>query len=149
MCLILRLGKKLKKKKIISLQIFYLMSQKFTKGVYSGKCPVASKKSLLNISADSRKVWVCNSVSCQKQPSGYVLRKRCSENMQQIYRRTPMQKCDFHKVAKQRYWNHTSTWVFSCKFWCLFSEHLFPKNTSGWLLLLYPGLRNGKVCRQQ
>ena len=29
-----------------------------------------------------------------------VLRKRCSEIMQQIYRRTSMQKCDFNKVAK-------------------------------------------------
>ena len=28
-------------------------------------------------------------------------RKRCSEDMQQIYRRTPMPKCDFNKVAKQ------------------------------------------------
>ena len=28
-----------------------------------------------------------------------VLKKRCSENMQQIYRRTPMPKCDFNKVA--------------------------------------------------
>ena len=35
----------------------------------------------------------------QKQPSRGVLRKRCSENMQQIYRRTPMPKCDFNKVA--------------------------------------------------
>ena len=45
-----------------------------------------------------------------------VLRKRCSENMQQIYRRTPMPKCDSNKVAKQLYWNHTSEWMFSCKF---------------------------------
>ena len=30
-----------------------------------------------------------------------VLRKKCSENVQQIYRRTPMPKCDFNKVAKQ------------------------------------------------
>ena len=37
----------------------------------------------------------------QKQPSRGVLRKSCSENMQQIYRRTPMSKCDFNKVAKQ------------------------------------------------
>ena len=37
----------------------------------------------------------------QKQPSGDVLSKRCSENMQQIYRRTPMPKCYFNKVAKQ------------------------------------------------
>ena len=32
-----------------------------------------------------------------------VLIERCSENMQQIYRRTPMQKRDFNKVAKQLY----------------------------------------------
>ena len=28
-----------------------------------------------------------------------VLIKRCSENIQQIYKRTPMPKCDFNKVA--------------------------------------------------
>ena len=39
----------------------------------------------------------------QKQPSRGVLRKRCSENMLQIYRRTAMPKCDFTKVAKQLY----------------------------------------------
>ena len=33
--------------------------------------------------------------------------RRRSENMQQIYWRTPMPKCDFNKVAKQLYWNHT------------------------------------------
>ena len=31
----------------------------------------------------------------QKQPYRSILRKRCSENMQQIYRRTPMPKCNF------------------------------------------------------
>ena len=40
----------------------------------------------------------------QKQPSRGVLKKRRSENMQQIYRRTPMPKYDFNKVAKQLYW---------------------------------------------
>ena len=30
----------------------------------------------------------------QKQPSRDVLRKKCCENMQQIYRRTPVPKCD-------------------------------------------------------
>ena len=39
----------------------------------------------------------------QKQPPRGVPRKRCSENMQQIYRGTPMPKCDFNKVAKQLY----------------------------------------------
>ena len=40
-----------------------------------------------------------NSSITEKQPSTGVLRKRCSENMQQIYRRTPMSKCEFNKVA--------------------------------------------------
>ena len=38
-------------------------------------------------------------VSIQKQPSRGVLRKGCYENMQQIYRRTLMPKCNFNKVA--------------------------------------------------
>ena len=37
----------------------------------------------------------------QKQPLRGVPEKRCSENMQQIYKRTPMPKCGFNKVAKQ------------------------------------------------
>ena len=36
----------------------------------------------------------------EKQPSRGVLSKRCSENTLQIYRKTPMPKCDFNKVAK-------------------------------------------------
>ena len=39
----------------------------------------------------------------QKQPSRGFLIKRYSENMQQIYRRTPTPKCDFNKVALQLY----------------------------------------------
>ena len=39
----------------------------------------------------------------QKQPLRGVLKKKCSENMQQIYRRTSMPKCDFNKVPKQLY----------------------------------------------
>ena len=42
-------------------------------------------------------------ISLQKQPFRGVLVERCSENMQQIYRRTPMPKCDFNKTAKQLY----------------------------------------------
>ena len=51
------------------------------------------------------------------QPSKGVLMKRYSENMQQIYRRTPMPKCDFNKVAKQLCW--------------IFSEHLFLRTPLG------------------
>ena len=39
----------------------------------------------------------------QKQPSRGVLKKSCSENMQQIYRRTPIRKFDFNKGALQLY----------------------------------------------
>ena len=36
-----------------------------------------------------------------------VPRRRCSENMQQIYRRTSMPNRDFKKVVLQLYSNHT------------------------------------------
>ena len=60
-----------------------------------------------------------------KQPPRCVLKKRLPENMQQIYRRTHMSKCDFNKVAKQLFWNLTSTWVFSCKFATSFQNPFF------------------------
>ena len=41
--------------------------------------------------------------TAQKQPSRGVLRKSRSENLQQLYRGTPMLKCDFKKVALQLY----------------------------------------------
>ena len=50
-----------------------------------------------------KKLLCCllENVFIQKQPPRGVPRKRCSEKMQQIYRRTPMPKCDFNKVALQ------------------------------------------------
>ena len=75
--------------------------------------------------------FVDNSNICvehiHKQPPRGVLNKRCSQNMQQIYRRTPMPKCVLNKVV---YSNHTSAWVFSCRFSAyfqntFFSEHLW------------------------
>ena len=45
--------------------------------------------------------------------------------MQQIYRRTPIPKCDFNKVAKQLYWNRTSAWVLCCKFAAYFQNIFF------------------------
>ena len=43
------------------------------------------------------------SVKPQKQPLRGVLSKKCSENIRQIYRRTPMPKCDFNEVALELY----------------------------------------------
>ena len=34
----------------------------------------------------------------------------------------PMPKCDFNKVAKQFYWNHTLAWVLSRKFAAYFQN---------------------------
>ena len=39
----------------------------------------------------------------ENQASRGVLRKRCSKNMHQIYRRTLMPKCDFNKVTGPLY----------------------------------------------
>ena len=50
-------------------------------------------------------------------------RKTCSENMQQIYRGTPMPNCDFNNVAK-----HISAWVFSCKFAAYFQNTFSQKH---------------------
>ena len=68
----------------------------------------------------------------EKQPFRGALRKRCSENMQQIYRRTPIPKCDFNKVTLQLYWNYISAWVFCCKFTAYF------QNTLSWKHLQVP-----------
>ena len=56
------------------------------------------EKVLLKISQYSQE----NTCTRQKQSFRGVLEKRCSENTQQIYRRTPMLKCDFNKVAKAK-----------------------------------------------
>ena len=59
-------------------------------------------------------------------------RKRCSENMQQTYRGTPMPKCDFNKVEKSR----TSAWVFSSKFAAYF-QNIFSLDHLWTVLLQY------------
>ena len=46
-----------------------------------------------------------------------VILKRGSENMQQIYLRTPMPKCDYANLSKS-----TSAWVFSIKFTAYFQN---------------------------
>ena len=56
----------------------------------------------------------------QKQPSRGVLRKRCSENMQQIYRRTSMSKCELNKL---HFGMGALLYIKSAT--CIFSEHIF------------------------
>ena len=73
----------------------------------------------------------------QKQPSMGTLINRCSENKQQIYRRTPMPKCDFNKVAEQ-----SSFIEIALRHGCSpvnlmhIFRTLFSKNPTGGLLLM-------------
>ena len=64
-------------------------------------------------------------IKVQKQLSKAVLRKRCSANLQQIYRRTPMAKCNVNKVAF-----HGCTPVNLLQIF----RTPFLKNSFGWLL---------------
>ena len=79
----------------------------------------------------------------QKLPSWGVFGKRCSEKMQQVYRRTLMPKSDFHKVAMQKQnqilqGNFTEITIqhrcSSVNLLHIFRK-LFPKNSSGGLHL--------------
>ena len=54
----------------------------------------------------------------QKQPFRGVLIKGCFENMQQTYRRTPVPKCDFNKVALRPLSYNTSGWLLLLLFTC-------------------------------
>ena len=74
------------------------------------------------------------SLQSQKQSSRGVLRKRCSKNMQQIYRRTAMQKCDLGMKVQSNFSMGVLLWI--C---CIFSEHLFlrtPLDGYFWQLIL-------------
>ena len=62
-----------------------------------------------------RNYWEAQWLGKVKAVAGGVLKKRCSGDMRQIYRKKPMTNFDFNKVAKQLYWNRASAWVFSCK----------------------------------
>ena len=84
----------------------------------------------------------------QKQPPRGVPRKRSTENMQKIYRRTTMLKFDFNKVAKQLYWNRTSAWLSPVNLLHIFRTP-FPENTSERLLLKLLKICNLVMCIQK
>ena len=63
----------------------------------------------------------------REEPPRYIPRKRCSENMEQIYRRIPIPKCDFIKITLRR-------GCSSVNLLHIFRTP-FTKNTSGCLLL--------------
>ena len=57
---------------------------------------ICFEEKLYQVSKKPLKYVMCK---VQKQHSRDIPSKSCSENMQQIYRRTTMPKCDFNKVA--------------------------------------------------
>ena len=65
--------------------------------------PVAVTHGLVTLFSIKIKLFHSLSVIGKLFAAFLLFRKPCSENMQQIYRRTPMPKCDFKKVAKQLY----------------------------------------------
>ena len=77
-------------------------------------------------------------VCLQKQPSSGILTKRCSENIQQIYRRTPMPKCDL-----QSNFIEITLWYVCCPvnllhvFRTPFLRSTSGGNTPGQLLLYF------------
>ena len=84
----------------------------------------------------SSNFWKCLS---HKEPSSGVLRKMCSENMQQIYRRTPMPKCDSNKAIKAMHSSFLETSLRLARSpvnLLHISRTSFPKKTFGGLLLL-------------
>ena len=88
---------------------------------------------------ESSIIFSCNHIAIhvaktKKQPPRGVPRKSYSENMQQIYGRTPMPKCDF---------NRSNFIEITLRDGCSPVNLLhifrtpFPRDTSGWLLLIY------------
>ena len=86
-------------------------------------------------------------IKLQKQPFRGVPRKGCSENMQQIYMRTPMPKCDFSKVAKKLIEIELRHGCFPVNLLHIFGT-LFPKDTFGGMLLKLKTLNLGVILRK-
>ena len=79
------------------------------------------------------------SASSEKNPSRGILRKRCSENMQQIYGRTRIAKCDFKKVPFQ----HGCSPVNLLH---IFRTPFLSNNSGGLLLYLLLGVHCSYTC---
>ena len=58
---------------------------------------------LLSIDRTNESCFVDLNLKCTRSSRSEVFLVSCSENVQQIYRITPMPKCDFNKVALQLY----------------------------------------------
>ena len=84
---------------IREIRIFYsvLSRTKLFKYVEKKREKMVSEIKVLN----SVCIKIQNKYLTKTAPYTDVLLKTCSADMQQIYRRSPIQKCDFNKVATQ------------------------------------------------
>ena len=114
----IRRNLEIKSKKLTLFQTRNQQTNIFIYVFYIFSIPLSGKLLLWGFS----KVIKCYSDLFYKQPSRAVLRKRCSENMQQIYKKTLMPNCDFNKLAKQLYRNCISAWLFCYKFGVYFKN---------------------------
>ena len=103
-------------KRLVSLYLFNFSGYVFHVDFYDNLLPINPIIAVAASASALSKLHLIISLPFQKQPSRGVLRKRCSENMQQIYRRIPLSNCDFNKVAKQlTFWKlQLSTIVEKC-----------------------------------
>ena len=65
----------------------------------------------------------------------------CSENMQQIYRKIRMSKCDFNKVALQVLLNIGTIWSFSS---CLIFNQFWASTLKNWVVCKHVALNSYK-----
>ena len=132
------------------------MGFKLKKTKYGKYISSKNQRFWIKFSFDSHKIKdLFGSVGIQqKQPFRGVLRKRCSEDMQQIYSRTPMSKCEFNKL-------HFGMGVLLyIKFAaCIFSEYIFlrtPLESCFWYRLfskhsscIWKGVNSWKINERQ
>ena len=115
------------------------MGFKLKKTKYGKYISSKNQRFWIKFSFDSHKIKdLFGSVGIQqKQPFRGVLRKRCSEDMQQIYRRTPMSKCEFNKL-------HFGMGVLM---YIKFAGHLWTAaSDTGYLAHFLVAFKNKSIC---
>ena len=91
-------------------------------------CKTVMLRTTAKLRIFSQSAVIKDFTSFQKWPFKSVLSERCPENMQQVYRRTPMPNGDFKKVVLQFYWNHTLTWWPSYKLVAYFQNTILQEH---------------------
>ena len=79
----------------------------------------------------ARNYWEAQWLGKVKAVAGGVLKKRCSGDMQQIYRKAPMPKCDLQSNFTEIALRHEFSPVNLLHIF----RTPFPRNTSGWMYL--------------